>query len=192
MPMFRRLVAALAAVLALAFQAAPARSATKPVQVLLHTALGDIVVQLEPVKAPVTTRNFLTYVDSHAYDGGQFYRIIDAGPMNPGVIQGGMGPQAAPKHPPIPVESTTKTGLHNVTGAISMARTLNPVSATSEFFICIGDDTYLDGNKSADGIGYTVFGHVVRGYDVVLKIHHAPAQGEALTPPVKILRARRL
>jgi peptidyl-prolyl cis-trans isomerase A (cyclophilin A) len=196
MHIIRSLVAAFATLsisLALGAPAVAAPAAPRPVDVLLHTSAGDIVLRLEPAKAPLTTRNFLSYVTSRAYDGGQFYRVIRSSDSRaPGVIQGGLGPTGAPKRAPIAVETTRQTGLHNVSGAISMARTSNPVSATSEFFICVGDDSYLDSEKSADGQGYAVFGHVVKGYDVVLKIQHAPAQGEALTPPIKILRARKL
>jgi peptidyl-prolyl cis-trans isomerase A (cyclophilin A) len=95
-------------------------------------------------------------------------------------------------HPTIPVETTEKTGLHNDDGAISMARKADPNSATSEFFICVGDNTFLDSQKFNDHAGYAAFGHVIRGMDVVLKINHAPSNGQALLPPVKIVHIRRL
>ncbi len=175
---------------------AMASRAEAAVDVTIVTTAGSIVVRLETAKAPNTTRNFLRYVDAKTYDGGEFYRVLggsSTGPSaQPGVIQGGLGPHSTGVHKPIPLEGTRKTGLHNDSGAISMARTSDPNSATTEFFICVGDDSYLDADKSADGQGYAAFGHVIRGFDVVLKIQHANAVGESLEPPIKIIRIRRV
>ena len=189
-----RVIAAGTLAAALCSADVPAAAAPKTVDITIVTTAGKIVVQLDAVKAPLTTGNFLHYVDAKTYDGGEFYRVLGGGSTGPsaqpGVIQGGLGPHA-PAHKTIGLEKTTKTGLHNDSGAISMARTSDPNSASTEFFICVGDDTYLDAQKSADGNGYAVFGHVIRGFDVVLKIQHANASGEMLAPPIKILRIRR-
>lgn len=187
---FVRLGAALACAALLA--AAPRGPA--PVNVTIQTSAGTIVVALDVARAPVTAKNFLHLVDTHAYDGASFYRTVVAAPPRPRfieVIQGGLQDKAA-SLTPIPIEPTTKTGLHNTQGTIAMARTADPNSATSEFFIDVGDDTVLDAQKFRDRAGYAAFGHVVRGYDVVLKIHRAHAEGEALTPPVRIVRVSRL
>ncbi len=183
--------------LLLAFLAAsPALAASdRGVNVTIRTTAGQIVVHLETGKAPVTTRNFLKYVDAHRYDGGVFYRVLppdSSGPANaPGVIQGGLGPAGTKRLPSIAVEKTSTTGLHNTDGAISMARTMDPNSANSEFFICVGDDTYLDADRTPDHVGYAVFGKVVKGMDVVRRIQHSPSVGDQLRPPVKILSIRR-
>ncbi len=161
--------------------------------VAIQTSAGTIVVALDLERAPVTTKNFLHLVDTHAYDGTSFYRTVIAAPPRPRlieVIQGGLQDKAATLTP-IPIEPTTKSGLHNTQGTIAMARTADPNSASSEFFIDIGDDTVLDADKFSDGKGYAAFGHVVKGYDVVLKIQHSHANGEMLTPPIRIVRMSR-
>ncbi len=168
--------------------------AAGPVDVAIRTSAGTIVVALDPKHAPLTAKNFLHLVDTHAYDGASFYRTVVAAPPRPRfieVIQGGLQDKAAGLTP-IPIEPTTRTGLHNTQGTIAMARTAEPNSATSEFFIDVGDDTVLDAQKFSDHAGYAAFGRVVKGYDVVLKIHRAPAAGESLTPPVRILRMTRI
>jgi peptidyl-prolyl cis-trans isomerase A (cyclophilin A) len=166
-----------------------ADAASTPVDVAIVTTMGTIVVEVDREHAPVTVGNFLKHVDAHAYDhGASFYRAARVGLA---IIQGGISPANDPL-PPIPVEKTTATGLHNVAGTIAMARTADPVSADSEFFINTGDDRFLDADRYADGYGYAVFGHVVRGLDVVAKIQAAPASGESLTPPIRILRIKRI
>jgi len=161
--------------------------------VAIETTAGTIVVRLDTVAAPITTKNFLHLVDTGAYNGSNFYRTVSR-QREPDsaieVIQGGLQPKAIVH--PIPVERTETTGLHNTNGVISMARTNDPVSATSEFFICIGDNTFLDSQKFSDHQGYAAFGNVVSGMEVVLRINHAPAEGQALTPPIKIIRIRRV
>jgi len=176
--------------------ASPAPAASdKGVDVTIRTTAGQIVVHLDTAKAPLTTRNFLKYVDGHLYDGAPFYRVLppdSSGPTNaPGVIQGGLGPSGKQRFPSIGVERTSTTGLHNTSGTIAMARTMDPNSANSEFFICIGDDSYLDAEHSQDGIGYAAFGKVVKGYDIAVKIQHSPSIGDQLHPPIKILSIRR-
>jgi peptidyl-prolyl cis-trans isomerase B (cyclophilin B) len=142
-------------------------SAKENPMVLLTTSLGDVKVELFPDKAPVTVKNFLDYVRAGYYDGTVFHRVI------PGfMIQGG-GMDAelrekAGQRPAIKNESTN--GLPNVTGSLSMARTSVPDSATSQFFINVADNDFLNRDKSRDGVGYAVFGKVVEGMDVVKKI----------------------
>jgi len=170
----------------------------KPVHVLLHTEAGDIVVEVDTVHAPITVANFLRNVDRGFYDGGTFYRTVTPNnqPDNKvkiEVIQGGNVPRENEDFPPIPLEPTNKTGLRHVDGAISMARDA-PNTATSEFFICVGDQPALDygGKRNPDGQGFAAFGRVVKGMDVVRQIYRSPAQGQTLTPPIKILSARRI
>ena len=187
-------------ILALAACAALLAAAPRPpkaVDVALDTSAGTIVFRLDTAKAPRTCANFLRYVDAHAYDGASFYRTVRAVFGRPvpriQVLQGGLGQTPGKQtFPPIPVESTTASGLHNVAGTVAMARTTEPDSATAEFFVNMADDRWLDGDQFADHRGYAVFARVVRGRDVVAKIHGAPADGESLTPPVKILRAHRI
>jgi len=147
--------------------AAPAAAA--PTRVALETSEGRIVVELRADKAPKTVANFLQYVNDSFYDGTIFHRVI-AGFM----IQGG-GFDAAmaekPTRPPIPIESNN--GLKNVRGAVAMARTGDPNSATAQFFINVVDNARLD-YPSFDGHGYTVFGNVVEGMQVVDKIRAVP------------------
>ncbi len=134
--------------------------------VKIATSLGDIVVQLEPAKAPKTVDNFVQYVKAGHYNGTVFHRVID-GFMIQG---GGMTPDLKEKatRAPIPLES--RNGLSNVRGTIAMARTSVPDSATAQFFINVKDNAFLDAARSPDGNGYAVFGKVISGMDVVDKI----------------------
>lgn len=170
----------------------------QPVQVQLHTELGDIVVEVDTIHAPTTAENFLRYVDKGFYDGGSFYRTVTMQnqPQNKvkiEVIQGGNQPRENEDFPPIPLERTSKTGLKHVDGAISMARGA-PDSATSEFFLCVGDQPELDfgGQRNPDGQGFAAFGKVIKGMDIVRKIQQSPAEGQSLKPEIKILNARRV
>lgn len=185
------------ALLALVATALPLRSASAdpapPVDVALETSAGTIVVRVDVEHAPRTARNFLHYVDTHAYDGATFYRTVNKRSEPESrieVIQGGLGPRAAAL-PPITLEPTSGSGLRNTDGALAMARTADPNSATTEFFIDLGDDSFLDAGGPL-GPGYAVFGHVVRGMDVVRRIHDAAATGESLSPPISILHAHRV
>jgi peptidyl-prolyl cis-trans isomerase A (cyclophilin A) len=178
---------------ALPLHSVRAAEAAQPVDVALETSAGTIVVRIDVEHAPGTARNFLHYVDTHAYDGATFYRTVNKRSEPEArieVIQAGLGPRAAGL-PPIPLEPTSGSGLRNTDGALAMARTSDPNSATTEFFIDLGDDSFLDAGGPL-GPGYAVFGHVVRGMDVVRKIHDAAATGESLTPPIAILHAHRL
>ena len=168
----------------------------KPVRVLFHTSLGDIEVEVDPVHAPITTANFLKYVNAGLYNGGEFHRTVTMQnqPQNQTkieVIQAGIPPnREKDAFPPIALERTNQTGIKHKDGAISMARD-QPDTATADFFICIGDQPELDfgGKRNPDGQGFAAFGRVVRGMDVVRKIQASPADGQRLTPPIKILTA---
>jgi len=188
---------ALPLLLALSAHAAPPPAA--PARVVLETALGEIEVAVDLARAPVTARNFLGYVEAGAYDGGRFHRTVT--PENQpdrkvkiDVVQAGVAPaREKDDRAPIPLERTRDTGLAHVDGAISMARD-TPDSATSDFFVCVGDQPSLDfgGARNPDGQGFAAFGRVVRGMEVVRRIWRSPAKGQALEPPVAILRARLL
>jgi peptidyl-prolyl cis-trans isomerase A (cyclophilin A) len=144
-------------------------------QVDLKTSLGTIRVELYPAKAPKSVENFLQYVRDGHYNGTIFHRVI------PGfMIQGGgMTANMAQKQtrPPIPIES--KNGLRNKVGTLAMARTSDPNSATSQFFINVNDNGFLD-YPGQDGHGYAVFGKVVGGMDVVNKIIAAPTGNQGM------------
>lgn len=174
-------------------------TAIRPVRVVLETRMGTIDVALLPHAAPITVANFLHYLDLGLYDGGVFHRTvtIENQPENDvkiEVIQGGVNPSRADEvGAPIPLERTSLTGLSHVDGAISMGR-FEPDSAHSEIFICIGDQPELDfgGRRNPDGQGFAAFGRVLDGMDVVRKIQQSPHEGQRLTPPVPIERARRV
>jgi len=180
--------------------AAPA-SAPVPAHALvkIETNYGDITVQLDGSRAPLSVKDFLTYVDEHYYDGSSFYRVV------PGfVIQGGDYTSDLkyhqPKHPSIPNESGD--GLSNLRGTIAMARDSDPHSANATFYINLVDNKKLD--PRPDRWGYAVFGQVVSGMDVVDKIATVPTGKVTLddpdhdvfndvpTQPVTILRVTRL
>lgn len=164
--------------------AVPATGA-KVVKIRIVTTDGPIVVALDPVHAPKTVANFLHYVDAKFYNGGTFFRAI------PGfVIQGGDKPKESPNDPKLTLEDSQTTGLKNLDGSISMARTADPDSATSEFFIDDGAQPSLDGSPSAPG--YAAFGKVISGMAVVRKIARLPAQSEYLLTPVKIVTIERV
>lgn len=143
-----------------AWSAEPAGSG--PVTVRIQTSKGDIELALNAEKAPETVENFLGYVDSGFYDGTIFHRVIE-GFMIQG---GGMTPDMSKKETREPVKNEAKNGLKNVRGSIAMARTSDPHSATSQFFINHKDNANLD-YPSFDGWGYAVFGKVVDGMDTV-------------------------
>ena len=149
------------------------------------TTAGTIEVVLDPVHAPITVKNFMKYVDKKFYDGGSFFRAV------PGfVIQGGNKTKESPSDVPIKLETPAKSGVKNVDGAISMARTTEPDSATSEFFIDDGAQARLDGTDTEPG--YAAFGHVTKGMDVVRKIVNMPAVDQAMVKPVTIVTIKRV
>ncbi len=185
--------------LAAAALAAGGAEPARPVRVLIRTDKGDIEAELDAARAQATVANFLRYVDGKFYDGGRFHRTVrpDNQPQNKvkiGVVQAGTDPaRAKDDFPPIKLERTNRTKLAHKDGTLSMARDC-PDTATSDFFICVGDQPELDfgGRRNPDGQGFAAFGRVTRGMDVVKKIQSAPAEGQQLTPPVKILRITRL
>jgi peptidyl-prolyl cis-trans isomerase A (cyclophilin A) len=144
-------------------------------QVKLSTNQGDIVLELDPSKAPKTVDNFLRYVKDKHYDGTVFHRVID-GFMIQG---GGFTPDMQQKATRAPVELEAKNGLKNDRGTIAMARTGNPNSATSQFFINVVNNDMLNA-PNPDGFGYTVFGKVVAGMEVVDKIRAAPTGNKGM------------
>lgn len=176
----------------------------REVRVKLVTEQGTIVLALYPDRAPITVANFLAYADKGLMKGGSFYRTVspknDNNPATISVIQGGLG-DAGQRLPSIPLEPTSRTGIRHTDGVISMARD-TPGSATSEFFICLGDNPSLDygGARNKDGGGFAAFGKVVEGMDVVRAIHEAATEARADDPymkgqmigkPVKILELSR-
>jgi peptidyl-prolyl cis-trans isomerase A (cyclophilin A) len=185
--------------------AAPAEAqAHKPatVKVRLDTAEGPILLELEKERAPITTANFLKYVDQKKFDGITFYRALTfPGRPDLGLVQGGARSDGKRILPPIAHEPTTKTGLSHTEGAISMAR-LAPGTAQADFFIILGTLTTLDANPAAagDNAGFAVFGRIVEGMDVVKKILAAPIspteggtamKGQIIAKPIPIKTARR-
>jgi peptidyl-prolyl cis-trans isomerase A (cyclophilin A) len=139
-------------------------------KVRLATSLGDIVVELDQAKAPKTVDNFLQYVNAGHYDGTVFHRVIDNFMIQGGGMKADMSEK--PTRAPIPLES--RNGLTNLRGTLAMARTMDPNSATAQFFINLKDNAFLDQANSRDGNGYAVFGKVVAGMDVVDKIKAVP------------------
>jgi len=159
-------------------------------KVRLATSQGDIVVELDAEKAPKTVENFLAYVKSGHYDGTIFHRVIDNFMIQGGGMKANMSEKAT--RAPIPLES--RSGLTNVRGTLAMARTMDPNSATAQFFINVKDNPALDQANSRDGNGYAVFGKVVGGMDVVDKIKAVAVADKAghqnvPTTPVTIKKA---
>jgi peptidyl-prolyl cis-trans isomerase A (cyclophilin A) len=176
-----------------------AQSPPDPVTVEIRTELGSIRVELYPDKAPATVANFLRYVDGGFYADGSFHRTVhlDNQPNDSiriAVIQGDINRALRARgFGPIDLERTHVTGVRHIDGAISMARS-GPDSATSSFFICVGDQPELDygGRRNPDGQGFAAFGLVLEGMDVVRAINRSPAEGQTLSPAVKILDVRRI
>lgn len=205
----RFLAAALFAALAVPAPAeVPAPAALAPqaelVPVAIDTSLGRIVVALDQTHAPVTTANFLHYVDTHRFDGETFYRAMHmpaADGSEGGLIQGGVSSDSRKLYPPIAHEPSSQTGLKNVAGAIVMANA-GPGTARSDFFILLSDTPGFDaGGYGGDANGFAVFGHVTEGMDVVRKIFASPVsetkgvgvmKGQMLEPGIKIIKAERV
>ncbi|HZE90263.1 MAG TPA: peptidylprolyl isomerase [Rhizobacter sp.] len=139
-------------------------------KVKLATSMGDIVIQLNAEKAPKSVANFVQYVEAGHYNGTVFHRVIE----NFMIQGGGMTADMSEKttRPPIPLES--HNGLNNDRGTVAMARTANPDSATSQFFINVKNNDFLNSSRAPDGNGYAVFGKVISGMDVVDKIRATP------------------
>ena len=140
---------------------------TETTKVVLQTSMGDITIELDREKAPITTENFLNYVTSNFYDNKVFHRVIDSF-----MIQGG-GMTADMDEPggKTPIKNEADNGLKNTVGTIAMARTQVVDSATSQFFINLSDNNFLDHRDTRpEAYGYAVFGKVIEGMDVVEKI----------------------
>lgn len=201
--MIRRFLLALglcltAALSAPAFaQDAPVDAA--PVSVMLETTAGSILVETDP-RAPITSANFLRYVDEGRFDGADFYRGMELG-AGAGVVQGGTANAPDRILPPIAHEPTSLTGLRHIDGALSMAR-FDPGTADGDFFIIVGNLPGFDaGRAAAHDPGFAVFGRVVEGMEVVRAILAAPKsptegegfmRGQMLDPRVRIVSARRV
>jgi peptidyl-prolyl cis-trans isomerase A (cyclophilin A) len=187
--------------LVLSLVAAPAFAQGANPRVKMHTPQGDITIELYADKAPITVKNFLHYVDTKRLDGATFYRSSTPPgdkTFDYGILQGGLQGDPKKVFPPIAHESTAKTGLSHTDGTISMTR-YAPGTATADFSICVGDQTYLDATPKDPG--YAAFGRVVEGMDVVKKLLAEPRdpnkgvgvmKGEMLAKPVPILTVRRV
>ena len=185
---FLRLLASL--ILFAAVPWAHAAPSKDPV-VFLKTSLGTITIQLDPTHAPLSTANFLNYVDKKFYDGTIFHRII------PGfmVQGGGFTPDMMEKPADAPIHNESTNGLKNLRGTISMARTSDPDSATAQFFLNLVDNDSLDAPPGG-GPGYAVFGKIIGGLDVIDKMAKVPTttKGEnenVPVDPVTLISARR-
>ena len=167
----------------------------------IKTRLGNIEVELYPDKAPKTVAAFLSYVDSGYYKNASFYRILNldnqqSDAVKAELIQGGLwrtNNKKSENLKGIPHETTQQTGILHKDGVISLAR-LEPGSATTEFFICIGNQPGFDfgGENNPDKQGYAAFGKVVKGLDVVRSIYRQPEDDQAFDPPVDIYDIVRL
>ena len=162
-------------------------------RVRLQTSMGEIVIELDGDKAPLSTANFLSYVDEGFYDGTLFHRVI------PGfmVQGGGFTPDYQKKPTRAAIQNEAKNGLKNLRGSVAMARTSAPHSATAQFFINHADNAFLD-YPGQDGWGYAVFGKVVEGMEVVDQIAAQPTgpggpfRSDAPTTQVVIEKASQL
>ena len=165
-------------------------------EVRIVTSFGDIIVEVDTARAPITANNFLNLVEKGIYEEAAFYRIVrsDNQPDNNikiEVIQGGLfDDEKIEKYPSIKHETTEQTGIQHLDGAISMAR-YTPGTASTEFFICIGDQPELDysGKRNPDGQGFAAFGRVVKGMDVAREIQLLPDSNQYLKQQVIIRKA---
>jgi peptidyl-prolyl cis-trans isomerase B (cyclophilin B) len=164
------------------------------IAVVLDTDLGTIELALDPDRAPKTVENFLAYLDAGHYVGTIFHRVI------PGFMAQGGGYDASYEKKPTrsPVENEADNGLKNARGTVAMARTGDPHSATAQFFVNVSDNAFLDHTDKSDrGWGYTVFGSVTKGMDVVDKMvavktgSQGPFAKDAPLTPITIKAARR-
>lgn len=167
-----------------------------PDHILIETTAGDMEVQLFPEKAPKTVSAFLSYVDSGFYDNSSFYRILSRDNQPTGanaaeLIQGGIYKTGNRRDylQGIPHEPTSQTGILHQHGTISLAR-LEPGTAGTEFFICIGDNPSFNAGwqNRGDTLGYAAFGRVIKGLDVLMSIYNRPEVDQEFTPPVGIIK----
>lgn len=163
------------------------------VKVEIKTELGSIIAELYSDKAPISCANFIKYIENNKFEAANFYRVVrmDNQPNNDikiEVIQGGLGfdVEESP-YPPISHETTEQTGILHLNGTLSMARA-EPGTASSEIFICIGDQPELDfgGKRNPDGQGFAAFGKVTNGMDIAKKIQNLPDEGQMLKEIIKI------
>jgi peptidyl-prolyl cis-trans isomerase A (cyclophilin A) len=193
----RRPFLALAAVASLPLRAIAATGDV--VRTRVDTELGAFVIEVNTGVAPVTVANYLAYVDRRLLDSASVYRVVTLANQAPEtrhrieVVQWGLnrGDGEPPPLPPIAHETTKETGLRHRDGTVSMARAAVG-SATSEFFVCIGDQPELDfgGGRNPDGQGFAAFGRVVFGRDVVLALHSRGQADPYLVPPVRVRSVR--
>ena len=170
------------------------------VKVVMSTALGDLHLEIEKGRAPITAGNFLRYVDQKRFDNITFYRAMKLDEEGKyGLVQGGLRGDPRRVYPAIAHEPSAVTGLSHKDGAISMAQA-KPGTATADFFIIIGDLVSLDGKNTPEDPGYAVFGRVTQGMDlvrVIMAMPKSPTEGEGvmkgqmLSAPVKVNTVRR-
>ena len=151
-------------------------------KVRLATSMGDIVLELDAERAPKSAANFVQYVKANHYDGTIFHRVIPTF-----MVQGGgMKPDMSQKPTRAAITLESRNGLHNLRGTVAMARTSDPNSATSQFFINVVDNAFLDADNARDGQGYAVFGKVIEGMEVVDKIRDMPTQNNGANANVPV------
>ncbi|PTN07388.1 peptidylprolyl isomerase [Mangrovibacterium marinum] len=168
-------------------------------KVEIESSMGNIIVELDTVHAPVTAGNFLKLVDQAVYLNARFYRVVrpDNQPQSPvkiEVVQGGLQDDVQiARYPAIQHETTAQTGIKHRDGVISMARN-EPGTASTEFFICLGDQPELDfgGKRNPDGQGFAAFGKVLEGMDVLRQIQLLEDDEQYLNEPVVIYNLRRI
>lgn len=180
----------------------PLRAAAGTVRVALRTAAGPIEIEVFTSRAPLSAGAFLAVVEAGGYDGGAFTRVVrpgnDHGTPRISVVQG----RARVTSAPVPHETTAQTGLRHLNGTVSLPRDTPGTASGAEFFICVGDQPALDqgGRRNPDGQGFAAFGRVVSGMAAVRQVWSQAATGpspdgytagQMLSPPVRILRARR-
>jgi len=179
-------------------QAAADGTAKKNPVIVIKTEFGDIAAELYADKAPITVTNFLSYMTDKIVHNPTFYRVVRTEPDNQPdktvkiqVLQGGLTDVPDEELPRIKHETTKMTGVLHKDGVLSMARD-EPGTATHHFSICIGDQPELDfgGKRNPDGQGFAAFGKVIKGMDVVKKIHEQPTEGQTLKPKIKMLEVR--
>jgi peptidyl-prolyl cis-trans isomerase A (cyclophilin A) len=185
----------LAGIMFLASPMAAGLAAQDLPRVMIQTELGSMEVEVDTIKTPDTAGNFLIYVDHGAYQGGRFHRTVRAERQPGGKaeiegIQGGLNPSRSKDVSPMALEDKKDTGLTPRDKAFSITSDV-PDAATPDFFIRVGDQPEL-GRLEPDGRGFTPFGRVVRGREVVRLIHTARAQDQRLTPPVPIISITRV
>ncbi len=164
-------------------------------KVMFKTSLGEIVVEIDTVNAPISANNFLKHVEAGTYKNAVFYRVVrmDNQPNNNikiEVIQGGVFVEVQfEKIETISHETTKDTGLKHLNGTISMARS-TPGSASTEFFICVGNQPELDfgGKRNPDGQGFAAFGQVIKGMDIVREIQQQKDKNQTLVDKIEILK----